>query len=92
MRTLQELEQDLETAFEEDDWADVEDIVLEALRHLSGFAGGEYELWETSDIKEFCHDLGDEVYDKWGFSEMQAIYTTVRSVMGPVAARMLEHF
>lgn len=92
MRTIEELRSDAETAFEEDEWSDIEDIVLEALGHLSSFCRDEDQVWDSDDVKELCHDIGDGIYDKWGFREMQAVHNTVYCVMGGVAARTLEYF
>lgn len=92
MRTLYELSTGVDEALAEDDWCEIEDIVLEALHHVESYAGGEYEVWETSDVKEMLHELGDKVYDKWGLKELKCIYDTVYSEMGYSAARLLEYF
>ena len=92
MRTLDELRNGIDVALDDDDWCEIEDIVIESLRHVSGFAGGEWELWETDDVKELCHELGDKVYDKWGMKELKAIHNTIYCELGPIAARLLEHF
>ena len=92
MRTLEELRDGIDTALDDDDWCEIEDIVLESLRHIGSYASGEYEPWETDDIKELCHELGDKVYDKWGMSELKAIHNTVYCELGGSAARLLEHF
>ena len=92
MKTLDELREGVDPALEDDDWCEIEDTILEALRHLPSFAFGDYEPWEQDDVKELCHEIGDKVYDKWGMKELKAIHNTVYCELGGVAARLLEFF
>ncbi len=92
MRTKEELYTDIDDALDDDDWCEIEDIVLEALHHIESYSDDEYEAWETGDVKAICHTLGDKVYDKWGMKELKAIHNTVYCDMGASAARLLEYF
>lgn len=92
MRSREELLKAIDVALEEDDWCDIEDIVLETLHHYPDFADEEYQSWNGNVIKEICQEVGDKVYEKWGVRELKNIRLTVECVMGEYAARFLDIF
>ena len=92
MRTIEELYLATDTALNEDDWCEIEDIILETMRHYVDFAEGDYEVWNPNEIKKLCQTVGDKVYQKWGARELKNIRLTVECVMGEYAARFLDIF
>ena len=92
MRTIQELYIAVDEALNENDWCEIEDIVLETLHHLPDFADDQYEMWNANDVKNLCQALGNKVFDKWGISELKNIRLTVECEMSEYAARFLDIF
>lgn len=92
MKTISELAKRVDIALSDDDWCEIEDIVLETLHHLPDFADDEYELWNANDVKNSLQELGEKVYQKWGVRELKNIHLTVDCEMGNYAARYLAIF
>lgn len=92
MRTLEELYTAVDVALDDDDWCEIEDIVLEALRHLPHLVDIDDVKWNANDVKDLCQTIGDKVFNKWGVRELKNIRLTVECEMSEYAARFLDTF
>lgn len=92
MRTLNELIRTVDVALDDDDWCEIEDIVIESIRHMPDFANDKYEQWNINDIKDLIQDIGEKVYRKWGVRELKNIHLSVECELGDYAARYLAVF
>ena len=92
MKTLEDLRKGVDVALDDNDWCEIEDIVLALIRHMPGFAKGEYEQWNINDVKDSLQELGEEVHRKWGVRELKNIHLTVACELGDYAANYLATF
>ena len=92
MRTKEEMSRAVDAALADEDWCEIEDIVLEALRYLPHLAGDGDETWNANDVKDLCQEIGDKVNAKWGVRELKNIRLTVECSISEYAARFLDIF
>ncbi len=76
-----------------EDWS-VNDVAAEqiilALKHLSDFCKS--DCWSRDEVCDTCFEIGELLYTYDEMDALQDVYYLVRSEMGGVAARYLEHF
>ena len=90
MEQYTDLEIEVSSALDEDDYIEVSDLICEAFKHLSDFNYGDCEIWDWSDLKDALYDVGELIYEKDGIDAMKDVWKVVYMGMGPLAARYLE--
>ncbi len=92
MKRLEELAKKVDIALADDDWCEIEDIIIEAMRHLPHLVEDRSTAWDANAIKDLCQDIGDKVNNKWGVRELKNMRLSVEAELGEYAARILDTF
>ncbi len=92
MSRLDELTKRVDIALADDDWCEIEDIIIEAMRHLPHLVEDRADAWDANEIKNLCQDIGDKVNQKWGVRELKNMRLSVEAELGDYAARILDNF